>query len=341
MAGLQPKYWHEAYKNCIILGNPLYTGMRSTLCSVCDGASVMLPFAVSADTFQMGNGNRFRFGGANVYLRNTGNASLALNAARIIASGRLVLKLGNPISAVSIIGSVSGATVRVTTRLVVKGQASCVSIIGTNLRAGNTLIKTTGITTASMSVSKMYIADDVKMASGKKIYTNGTTGVYSPSTTELHLQISGNGIIVVKSTSLAPKVNENVSLGTNTERYLNGYIKTLYSNGVNASTCDFKAGNFRGSLASVTNLKAHAGNVSLLTVASVNSGVVRGTKSVMSTASSGYLKGTNMALAGNASVTGDMVVEGDFVQMKNLPTASAGLDSGQLYLSSGTIKVKA
>jgi len=341
MSGLSAKKWHEAYKNVVILNNPLYTGVRATLCSLCDGASVQLPIAVSADQIQVTDGCRVRFGGAGVYLRNSGNASMVLNAARVNVSGKLVIKSGNHVSAVSIIGgTVDGTTIKASTKIVAP-TASFGLASGTTIKAGATVINNAGITVASIGVAKMHISDDIKMASGKKLITNGTTGFYSPSATELHLMISGNGILVVLADSLAPKADEAVSLGTSSERFNNGYIKNLYVNGITASTAIIKDGTFKGSLCSVTAIKTPAANISLLTAASANAAIVRGTKIVMTTVSGVNVKGTTLTMTGDATVTGDMTITGTKINMANLPTASAGLDAGMLYNLAGTIKVKA
>lgn len=342
MSGLSAKKWHEAYKNVVILNNPLYTGVRATLCSLCDGASVQLPIAASADQVQVTDGCRVRFGGAGVYLRNSGNASLVLNAARVNVSGKLVIKSGNNISAVSIIaGTVDGATLKATTKIVAP-TASFGLVSGTTIKAGATVINNAGITAASIGIAKMHISDDIKMASGKRLFTNGTTGMYSPSAAELHFQIAGNGIMVVLADSFAPKGNEAVALGTATKRFSDGYIKKLYVNGITASTVDLKAGTASGlTLVQTAALKTPAANISLLTAASANAAIFRGTKAVMTTVSGATVKGTNLNMTGDATFMGALTIAGEKINMANLPTASSGLDAGMLYNLTGTIKVKA
>jgi len=71
MAGLTTRTYKDSYKNVVIIDDSAWTGVKTTMTALKDGAGVSLPLAVSIDSLQVANGKRLRFGNADNYIHNS------------------------------------------------------------------------------------------------------------------------------------------------------------------------------------------------------------------------------------------------------------------------------
>lgn len=352
MAGLTTRTYKDSYKNVVIIDDSAWTGVKTTMTALKDGAGVSLPLAVSIDSLQVANGKRLRFGNADNYIHNSGAKVLDLTSERVKINGKLVLAAGNNISAASLVGTnLSVANVRGTGAVSGFARIRGTLVSGTTIKAGGTKITNAGVSATAIDVggTKMN-SGGITLPSGGKLLTIGGTGVYSPGTGELQFNIASNGIAIMDSDEFYPKTNEVTALGKTGYRWSALYSKTVYCNSITASTVDLKGGNYKGALASVTSLKAPTGNVSTLTNKTFNgtnvngtlakfttasAATTKGTLGVFTTASAGTVKGTTGSFA--TASCGDLNVNTGKMTYVNCPVGSAGLAAGTVFVSNNQL----
>jgi len=341
MAGLTTRTYKDSYKNVVILGDAAWTGVQSTLTFLKDGNGTELPLAVSADALKVKSGKLLYFGDSgDVNIYNPDANTLKISAPKIQMYGKVVNPAGAPISAVSIIGT--GANITTIRGTAVSGftRIKGTTISGTTLKSGSTKVTSGGVSTESMTVGVLNVgANGIKMSDSGKILTSGGTGIFSVSPGQLQFNIASVGKMVMVASKFTPKENEVMKLGETGYRFDSVHTKSVFALNLFASNADIKTGNFLGTLVSATWMKTPTANVSTLTNKTFNGVNVNGTKLVFTTASAGYFKGANMGLTGNASVN-NLEIGGEVLLAKSLPTASAGLATGQLYASGVYIKIK-
>ena len=349
MAGLTTRTYKDSYKNVVIIDDSAWTGVKTTMTALKDGAGVSLPLAVSIDSLQVANGKRLRFGNADNYIHNSGAKVLDLTSERVKINGKLVLAAGNNISAASLVGTnLSIANVRGTGAVSGFARIRGTLVSGTTIKAGGTKITNAGVSATAIDIGGTRMnSGGITLPSGGKLLTIGGTGVHSPGTGELQFNVASVGIAIMDSDEFYPKTNEVPTLGKTGYRWSALYSKSVYCNSITASTVDLKGGNYKGALASVTSLKAPTGNVSTLTNKTFNRTNVNGTLAKFTTASAATTKGTlgvfTTASAGTTKgntgifetvIGGDMIITSGKFTVENIPTASEGLSYGTVWASS-------
>lgn len=333
MAGLTTRTYKDSYKNIVIIGDGSWNGVPSTFTYLKDGAGVSLALAVSADALKVRSGKKLYFGDGGVHILNPDANTIKLVAPKINLDGKVIFEAGNPISAVSAVitdgtfNKIGGNTISGFT--MIKGT----TVSGTTLKSGGTKITTAGVSATAASFGTINVgANGIKMTDGGKMLARGGTGIDSPDNGELQFNIASLGFAIMDSDEFYPKTNEGPTLGRAGYRWNALYSKNVYCNGITASTVDLKNGTYKGSLASVTSMKASTGNVSTMTNKTFNGTNVNGTLAKFTTVSAATAKGTTGSF--ETVIGGDMIITSGKFSFDTIPNSSSGLSTGAVYASS-------
>jgi hypothetical protein len=380
MLGLTGRIWKDSYKNIIVIGGDSWSGVPTTYTKLTDGAGGVLPMSVSADGLMIPTGNKLVIGNSpgvrientitdQMHILATGKVNIVAN--KTVINGALSMVGGFFASGIEadVVTARSGAFDEV----VLAGTVSATVIKTTGTITAGTINATTikGKIDFSEATSK-----EINMSGGVIVLGSGNKISYNANGQDFY--VASNKVLGIVGDGFHPNTNEAVDLGRSNTRFRNIYAATAILKNMIASNVNIKGGTVAVSsviaaigvnaptLTATTGFVTDGGKFYLDKEKTMH--ISKNGNNILLTCSGGSFEITPKStlipnadaegsigqlgkrfsaayianiFAGAISSTGAVRHHNASLFMYNLPTASEGLASGQIYSLNKVIMVKA
>ena len=252
MSGLFERSWKDTYKNVVIIDDSTWEGVKSTLTPLKDGNGGELPLSVSAGALMVKDTAPLYFGNRYTYIKYIEEDKLEIKAAAInvIGSGGIdvpqisasSMKAGSVVATnirgtnAKFTGTVSAPTMSATTikttGKVVAGVISALSIKGA--------IDFTSAPTKSINMS------------GGAIVLRGGTQTAANAGGEIVHTVASTAVAKTTTKGFYPNSDKSGDLGGTASRWKNVYAASMVMKNLIASTVQLKGGSIEVSSVDVT-----------------------------------------------------------------------------------------
>lgn len=380
MLGLTGRIWKDSYKNIIVIGGDSWSGVPTTYTKLTDGAGGVLPMSVSADGLMIPTGNKLVIGNSpGVRIENTAADEMHIRAAgkvNIVAPKTVIngaLSMIGGFVASEIQADVITANGGTFAGKVIASALSAKSIKTTGTITAGEIVATTikGKIDFSEADSK-----EINMSGGVIVLGGGNK--ISNNANGQDFYVASNKVLGIVGDGFHPNTNEAVDLGRSNTRFRNIYAATAILKNMIASNVNIKGGTVAVSSV-VARIDVTAPTFTATTGFVTDNGkfyldkektmhISKNGNNILLTCSGGSFEITPKStlipnadaegsigqlgkrfsaayianiFAGAISSTGAVRHHNASLFMYNLPTASEGLASGQIYSLNKVIMVKA
>lgn len=222
MSGLTERAFKDSYKNLVIIGDSVWTGVRGTMTNLKDGEGKSLPLAVASNALRVDDGVPLQFGSDAVALRSvagkldfTGKATIptasigTLNATTAVIKGSASVNGAFKAGSASINGNAKVTSISVT-NITVKTKMTVSEVDATIIKG-----------TISPGSGKNVVLDNgaVLMASGYGFY-------HSSAKSESYFKAAGNNVYAFTNAKLYP-LKSGYNLGTAASEFESMYCASI------------------------------------------------------------------------------------------------------------------